>query len=506
MVSGDALKHVRGQALDQGLAAWIHQINEERRVPLYEALAKLQASLDTQDRAFARALGELDWVRERIGSPENILGSARTKHGEIAEIAEVGLRRAREALEGRPPTAFWEEVPRLAPEDYIIAGEPVQSKFVNGINNALSHLLEHSERHPTFATADGGYYHIPRDQHAMIERILNGDTGELAPRTVRAITAKIEEIERVNGRPFFDQVRPASNDYAGVQQGRINATMDRHQEQLEADHESMKEGVVDEHRDEVETAQRQAAPNLGELGKVTATGAAVGAGLQLTVGLYQKWKREGKRPTQLTVDDWKELGGSTLSGAAVGGVSAAALYGLTNYSALSAPFAGAVVSSGRAMATLVGQYKRGEISFDEFTDLSLISTTEAGIAAAGAALGQVIIPIPVVGALIGSTVARLASEHAKNMLRDQADEFSAKLRAEFESQIASLDATHRKLLSELEAQMLRLGDLTTAAFDRRINAELLLFSSVRLAEAHGVSPKEIIRTIQDVDGYILGHG
>lgn len=92
---------------EQGLAAWIAQLNHERQVPLFEALNVLQDDLDGQDRAFASALVELDWVRDKVGSPEHILGSDKTKHGEIAEIAEVGIRRARDVLRERSPNAFW---------------------------------------------------------------------------------------------------------------------------------------------------------------------------------------------------------------------------------------------------------------------------------------------------------------------------------------------------------------------------------------------------------------
>lgn len=40
-------------------------------------------------------------VRDFIASPNTILGSTGTKHGEIAEQVEVGVRNARQALEER---------------------------------------------------------------------------------------------------------------------------------------------------------------------------------------------------------------------------------------------------------------------------------------------------------------------------------------------------------------------------------------------------------------------
>ena len=491
---------------EQGLAAWIAQLNHERRVPLFEALNALQDDLDGQDRAFASALVELDWVREKIGSLEHILGSDKTKHGEIAEMAEVGIRRARDVLQGRSPNAFWNAADRLGADDYGIGGVPVQSKFINGVNNGLRHVLDHADRYPDFGTADGGYYHIPRDQYDTVRQIMSGDTDGFNSRTVAAIREKVHRLEELRGRPFDDLVRPASHDYADVQHGRIHQTLDLNESDLNADSRATKQEIAEDHREDVEAAQVKAAPTLGEMGKVAATGAAVGAGLQLTVAVYQKWSRDGRPPTQFTVDDWKEIGGSALSGATAGGISAAALYGLTNYSTLSAPFAGAVVSSGRAVVTLTQQYRSGAISFEEFTDLSLIATTEAGIAAAGAALGQVIIPIPVLGAVIGSSTARLVSVHTKHLLENQADAFTQRLDSLHQEQVASLNAEHRVLLARLDAEMLCLGDLTSAAFDLNVNAYLLMLASVRLAEAYSVPDDLIIRTSDDVDAYILGPG
>ena len=46
-----------------------------------------------------------------------------------------------------------------------------------------------------------------------------------------------------------------------------------------------------------------------------------------------------------TVEDWKSLGLNTGKSAVIGGVSSTAIYGLTNYADLAAPFAGAVVTA-----------------------------------------------------------------------------------------------------------------------------------------------------------------
>ena len=486
---------------DQGLAAWIASVNAERRVPLYEALDALQYDLDAQDQSFAEALAEIDWVRRKIGTPERILGNPSTKHGEIAEIAEVGVRRAKNLLHGRSPGAFWNADARLAPEDYGIDGVGVQAKFVNGVNNTLRHVREHAEKYPRFGVQDK-YYHIPKDYYETIRGVLRGDALDLNARTVSSIREHVRGIEEIRDRSFDDLVRPASHDYGDVQQGRIDETLNHHDARLLEKNAHLKEEVVEDHRDEVKAAQEKAAPSVSEMGDVAFTGAAVGAGITVTATFYRKWNKEGKLPTDFTQDDWIELGVDALKGGGTGGIAASSLYLLTNYSALGAPFAGAIVSSGRAMTSLVYQYRSGDISLNEFTDLSMIASSEAGMAAAGAALGQTLIPIPILGALVGSATARVASSAGQKLLKEKAEAFDQRLQRQFQERVEALNIEHEQLLAELEAEMLLLGDLTAAAFDLNMNARLLLLSSIRLAEEHEVEPHKIIRTTRDVDAFI----
>ena len=51
-------------------------------------------------------------VRNFVGTPENILGSATTKHGEIAEQVNVAISRARDILSGNAPASTFEGVGR----------------------------------------------------------------------------------------------------------------------------------------------------------------------------------------------------------------------------------------------------------------------------------------------------------------------------------------------------------------------------------------------------------
>jgi hypothetical protein len=70
---------------------------------------QLATELSKQDRAFFAAIGEIDKVRDFVGSPEKILGNTSTKHGEIAEQVEVGIRNAKSFLNSSEIRATFEE-------------------------------------------------------------------------------------------------------------------------------------------------------------------------------------------------------------------------------------------------------------------------------------------------------------------------------------------------------------------------------------------------------------
>ena len=185
-------------AKDQTIGAFVHNINAQRQ-------ADEIASLLQQDFYFAKAINEVDKVRSFIGSPHHILGSDRTKHGEIAEQVEVGIRNARSYLEGGEQVATFDGVDRLAREDYLLNGVEVQSKFYNGINNTLGKgIIGHLDKYPDF-TSNKGFYHIPKDQYDVIEKILKGQYVEnLNEKTIANIKNNIAEIEnRTNGSKFL---------------------------------------------------------------------------------------------------------------------------------------------------------------------------------------------------------------------------------------------------------------------------------------------------------------
>jgi hypothetical protein len=464
---------------DQFSGLIVDGINSER---LTEEAAKLLA----QDESFLNSLKEMAVVRRFINAPEHILGAGNTKHGEVAEQVEVGVRRAREVLAGTEPTATFEGVGRTAPMDYKIAGIDVQSKFINGSNNTLGHVLDHMEKYKNFGR-DGSYYHIPKDQYFQIQDVLKGNTGDLSKKTVAAVLAKVSQIELETGKSFDDVVKPSVSDYSEVQLGKVHQTVDRHESDLKAQNENLKDQIHVEHQ-----------PNLIEGLKATGAAAAVGAAVGFTTKTWVKY-REGKNvfKGEFTTEDWRDVGGSALKGAVSGGIAGGAIYALTNCAGLSAPFAGAFVSAAKGVASLVADYHAGKITVEALIDDGLFVCSDAAIVGLCTFAGQTIIPVPVVGAVLGSIAGKVLS----TLLADQAKGVQVRLDKELQVFRSLLGAKYQEILAQLEASFEALGDLTKAAFDLQRN-EQLLTSSVALARAYGISEASLIASADDLDAYM----
>ncbi|MFT4291084.1 hypothetical protein [Enterobacter sp.] len=449
-------------------------------------------TLSRQDIAFDLAREQMQKVRDFVASPGNILGSMSTKHGEIAEQVEVAVRNSEQAIEERLQDAStfratFEGVGRTAPQDYLIDGMDVQSKFINGTNNNLVHVLKHMEAYPNFGK-DGSFYHIPKDTWQEIQDVLDGKPVEgLKSTTIEAIKANVAEIERQTQRPFADVVRPGVSDYKDVQLGKIDETLDKHDQELAKQNDAKRAEIIDNHQ-----------PSLAEGMRATAMGAAVGGAFALGTGIYRKY-RDGKNIFRGDFDaqDWQDVGLDSLKGAAVGGISAGAIYTLTNYASMGAPFASALVTATKGVASLAHSYQRGEIGLDEFTDLGLIVCAESAIVGAMTVAGQALIPVPVLGALIGSisgkfmvTVAKSLDGKARQVLQARMDEFARRL-----------DAIEQQVLNRILSEFAALGELTKAAFNVETNRQLLE-ASITLAQAHGVEDDKIIKNADDLDAFM----
>ncbi|MGL6497248.1 MULTISPECIES: hypothetical protein [Aeromonas] len=452
----------------------------------------MNIQLSAQHIAFEVATEQMQKVRVFIANPSGILGSMSTKHGEIAEQVEVGVRNARQAIEERLQDesllkATFEGVGRTAPVDYMIDNIAVQSKFINGAKDNLDHVLRHLDKHREFGRTDE-IYHIPKDHWQTIRDVLDGKpVDDLNEKSIRAIQEKVVAMEQATGRSFDDLVRPGISDYRDVQLGRIEDTLDKYDQELADQNQQKKAEIVDDHR-----------PSLQGAANAAMIGVAVAGVVTLGTGIYKKYC-EGRNifKGELTKSDWQELGIDTANGALIGGVSAGAIYTLTNFAGMGAPFASALVTAAKGVGSLTLSLQRGEIDIEQFTDLGMIVCAEAAVVGAMTVAGQAVIPIPVLGALIGSISGKMLVTVAKGM----SDKMIAEINHKKEAFIRRLSEIEQQALARIMAEFDALGDLTKAAFNIQTNQQLLL-ASVELARAYGVNEALIIATEDELDSFM----
>jgi hypothetical protein len=176
---------------------------------------------------------------------------------------------------------------------------------------------------------------------------------------------------------------------------------------------------------------------------------------------------------------------------------------LTNFVNLSAPFAGAVVGAGYAIASLGQRYRMGEITPDEFLELGQLACAESAIVGISTAIGQTVIPIPVLGAIIGSIAGRMVVDFGKQYLGKETEKLKQKLETDYNQCLAKIDRTYQEAAAKIMTEYNRLGDLTKAAFDHSKNAALRLQASMELAEAYEVPQSKIIQTLDELDTFML---
>jgi hypothetical protein len=469
--------HVAAQAA----AAWTAQEAAIRNVARSVALSN-------QEAAFRDAQDALRVVKDFVGAPEHILGSDLTKHGEIAEQVHVGVRRASDLLHQRVPEATFEGIGRLDAVDYV-DGVAVQSKYYNGLSNTLDGIAAHMERYKEFATG-AGRYHIPRDQFEQLRQLREtGTIDGLADRNAARLQRQIETLATKSGRTLDELIEPGEATYAEVQQGRVHDTIAQREDGLSDTNEDLKEQV---HTDHGPTSA----------GALTAApiSAAAGAGVSFAQSVWGKCKK-GKNPFhgEFSAEDWRDIGIETATGAGGGAVAGGALYLLTNATELSAPFAGALVSGMMGLGRLVRHYQSGQIDNSQFVNLSLLVASDAAIVGVASMAGQTLIPMPMLGAFVGSIAGKLVVSAIRDRFGGVDSDLAAQVEA-YESQaVAKLDQALRDELKRLDSWFGNLAEWSRIAFDEATNSELRLAASVRIAETVGVPDHHILRSSSDTD-------
>ncbi len=482
---GDAVNRVIKSTQEQAVASWITYLNQVR-------LDEFIERLDQQDINLEEALNELEEIKQFIGDPAHILGSATTKHGEIAEHMQVNFSNARRAIQGLGKNHSFNGVGRTAPEDYIRYGQQVQSKFYNGLRNTFfgKHALsEHLETYPDFVK-NGGSYDIPKDQYEKMLDLL--DIYKNRPfqlsTTDYNLAKKINEFLESNGLELGKDINPAIVDYGEVQQGTAVQTVEKEEKSIKNEDEKQREQAYDESK-----------PTLKEGAKAAGVSASIEGGVTFCMSVVKK--RKEKKFSEFTTDDWKEIGVDTGKGTIKGGIRGGSIYVLTNFTATPANVACAYVSAAFGIASQVKALEEGRVSQEDFVINCETVCLDVTVSAIASVAGQVLIPIPILGAVIGNVAGGFVYELCKKQGALQSQKIIEGYYAEMAQLNKQLDIQLLKVILEIQKALEKFKDLEKLAFDKDVN--IAFNGAVELATEVGVSSDKILKTKYDIDNYFL---
>ena len=249
-------------------------------------------------------------------------------------------------------------------------------------------------------------------------------------------------------------------------------------------------------------AQKHALPNLKEANKVARNAAFLQGGLALMSTVYGKYK-EGKNIFEFEQSDWLDCGLDTAEGVVKGAISGYSIYGLTNVFGISAPNASALVMATYGMIDIILKYRSTEITQDEFMNLLTLNVMDASFATIGACIGQAMIPIPVLGSIVGSITSSIIWEIGKGILNEREQNIIQDYRENLNSYIKTLDENYLVIYNEIIEKYKKLGEIQAYSFDLSINTKLRFEYSIDLAESLEIEDNKILHDLSEIDNFFL---
>ena len=473
---------------EQAVASWVNYLNQVRLDRLMEAQ---QQQNQNWDQAVETLNNTLSTINKEI--IERNRGGIKGMHGFIAEVAECGVGNAREQVQGRLPIYEW--INDNGPADLLRDGVQIQQKFVaSGNHLSLQAITQHFEKYPDFLN-QGGKYQIPEDHYEQIKRLLSIPKEQANKIPTSTGEFSLKQWKEVHD--FFDKgpiklqdIEPSKLKYDQVQMNRINDTIQSEKKSLKETDKKIRDDAYDASK-----------PSWEQGAKVAALSAAIEGGTAFVTAVAKK-RKAGKRLGEFDSKDWEEVFKESGIGIAKGGVRGISIYALTNYTATPAAVASALCTASFGIAEQAHLLRNGKITQEQFIMNSEILCLDTSVSALSSFIGQALIPVPVLGAVIGNTVGTLMYQIAKdNLTKKEQQLINGYLKYLYELEIA-LDNKYKKYINELNKGLTIYYEMLEKAFSP--NYAEALEGSVALAMSFGVPSEELLKSISEVDDYFLG--
>ncbi|MBR2682750.1 MAG: hypothetical protein IKE22_05745, partial [Atopobiaceae bacterium] len=470
---------------------------------LHEEFKAQDIDLDRAMREMTRAIRDINEVIE-IND-----GGSRGIHGNIAEVAEAGVRNARRLIEGKSKT--YERLYDFSEDDLRRGKTYLQMKFSeSGGSFSLDAVRKHLAKYPDYVNR-GKKYVIPHDHYETVKRLY-----EMSERDA-------SRLARSGGGPSYRQwrqvqaffaetgisindIEPSAFDYSEVQKGNIRHTIGAEKAGLKQTHDVRRDRTRSD-------ALAMGSASIQEGIKAAGSAAAIESATEFIVAIASKLK-DGKHLRDLDENDWIEIAGESERGFAKGAVRGASVYFITslnvagyvsqayslathdyvakaidNYISTSGVAASALVTASFGVAEQAHRMRTGAIDETEFLERSELLCLDASVSAFSSIVGQAVIPIPVLGAVIGNTVGNVLYQIAKDGLNEKEQALAEAYIKEQQELDAALDARYQMLVAELNQGMKEY----LALLDRALSPDSseAFDGSIALARSLGVPEDEL---------------
>ena len=472
---------------EQAVASWVNYLNQVR-------LDELMDNLNSQKINWEQAMDTLNDSLLKIDVEIIDLnrGNFRGMHGFIAEVAECGISNAREQIEGRMPIYEW--VNDDGPIDLLRNGVPIQQKFSESLGHlSLKAVSEHYKKYPDFLS-QGGKYQIPADHYEKIKYLLNmpedqankipTSTGEFSMRQWKEVHEFFE-----NGDIKFQDIEPSKLEYKQVQKGSIHET-----------YQNEKKSLHDTNEKKRQEAYEASKPTLQQGAKVAMASAGIEGGTVFVTAIIKK-RKTGKKIGEFSEKDWADIFKESGVAFVKGGIRGISIYGLTNFTATPAAVASSLCTASFGIAEQAHLFRTGKITEEQFIMNSEILCLDSSISALSSFIGQAVIPVPVLGAVIGNTVGTLIYQIAKDTLSNKEQKIIEEYFRYLTKLDIELDQRYHRYIDELNDGLIIYYKMLEKAFS--LNYEEAIEGSVILAISLGIPREELLISISDIDEFFL---
>jgi len=163
--------------------------------------------------------------------------------------------------------------------------------------------------------------------------------------------------------------------------------------------------------------------------------------------------------------------------------------------------ASAYVTAAFGVAAQLKALGEGRVSQEDFVINCETVCLDATVSAIASVAGQVFIPIPVLGAVIGNVAGEFVYELCKKQGTIQSQKIIEGYNSEMAQLNQQLDIQFREVVLDIQIALKKFKDLEELAFDE--NRNIAFAGSVNLATEIGVPSTEIVKTSDDIDNFFL---